>query len=114
MNPSEMLGSCCNCGRQGESVRNIIFVDMRSPEPGIGCWGCLVCDLEQAGAVAVLCDECLATSKGVPLNVCLGSPADNRRLPRSELTEPFDHDLAKHKEQETSEFVSGEIYRGKL
>ena len=113
MKASEMFGSCCNCGRQGESVRNIIFVDMRSPEPGIGCWGCLICDLPQAGAVAVLCDECLEISK-VPLNVCLGSPADNRRFPRSKLTEPFDHDLAKHEEPDTSEFESGEIYRGKL
>ena len=105
-----VLGACCNCGRQDESVRNIIFVDMRSPEPGIGCWGCLICDLDQAGAVAVLCDECMENSKGVPLNVCLGSPADNRRFPRSQLKEPF----VRSRSGKTRRIRIRRNYRGKL
>ena len=93
---STMLGACCNCGRQGESVRNLLCVDMRSPEPGIGCWGCLTCDLPQAGALAVLCDRCMVVHNATPWNVCLGSPGDDRRMPVSELSEPFEHDAAKH------------------
>lgn len=96
------LGSCCNCGQQN-TVQNILFIDRKSPEPGVGCWGCIVCDLPQAGAVAVLCDECMAGSEGYPQHVCLGSPAENRRIPFSELSaEPFQHDMAKHANEEES------------
>jgi hypothetical protein len=89
------LGACCNCGREDDTVRNIVCVNRRSPEPGFGCWGCLVCGLEQAGAVAVLCEQCLGQ---VPKMVCVGAAPDNRRIPLDDLTEPFDHDFGKHPE----------------
>lgn len=93
------LGSCCNCGRNDDTVRNIVMLERKSPEPGIGCWGCLTCGLPQAGAVAVLCDECLGSSNAQPQRIVLGSPADNRRLPISEVpNEIFKHDKAKHEE----------------
>lgn len=91
------LGACCNCGIEDRTVRNVIMLSQRSPEPGIGCWGCLTCDLEQAGAVAVLCDACLEESHGHPKSICLGSPGDNRRLPIQQLDPAvFDHDRSKH------------------
>lgn len=95
-----LLGACCNCGIEDETVRNIIMLNQRSPEPGIGCWGCFACDLEQAGAVAVLCDACLEESNGQPKSICLGSPADNRRLDVKQLDPAvFDHDLSRHKDE---------------
>lgn len=91
------LGACCNCGREDSLVRSIVFIDRKSPEPGDGCWECALCNLPQAGAVAVLCDECLEKSKGYPERICLGFPADNRRMPFSELDpEVFKHDEFKH------------------
>jgi hypothetical protein len=76
----------------------VITLDLKSPEPGIGCWGCLTCGLPQAGAVAVLCDECLKKSNGYPTRACLGSPAENRRIAVTELTTPYGHDMSKHSE----------------
>lgn len=96
----EYLGSCCNCGREDNTVRNIVMLDMKSPEPGIGCWGCVICNLPQAGATAVLCDACLASSNAHPQRIVLGSPANNRRMPISNLTEPFEHDMTKHEAEE--------------
>jgi hypothetical protein len=94
------LGRCCACEGEDETVRNIIMLDRRSPEPGIGCWGCLQCGLPTAGAVAVVCDHCLETKAEI-LFACLGAPADNRRIPIGELPpEPFDHDMSKHPEEE--------------
>lgn len=108
--PPPKLGACCNCGRKDSLVRSIIFVDRRSPEPGIGCRGCVVCNLPQAGAVAVLCDECLEKSKGYPERICLGSPADNRRMPFSELgPEPFQHDEFKHAKEIVDQPAAEEI-----
>ena len=91
------LGTCCNCGCDGENVRNIVMLGLRSPEPGNGCWGCLVCDLPSAGAVAVLCDKCIEAGEA-PQRACLGYPDQNRRIPLSELTERFQHDDSKHPE----------------
>lgn len=95
---SMKLGSCCNCGREDDTVRCVVTIELKSPEPGNGCWGCLVCGLPQAGAVAVLCDECARVSIE-PKSICLGFPGANRRLPFSQLAkEPFCHDVAKHEE----------------
>ena len=100
---TESLGSCCNCACEDETVRNIILLEWRSPEPGDGCWGCFVCDLPMAGAIAVLCENCMAqsaTSDSPPQRACLGYPAENRRIPFSKLTERFQHDESKHPESE--------------
>lgn len=90
-----LLGACCDCGRQDRPVRHVVMLPVRSPEPGHGCWGCLTCDLPQAGAVAVLCDECAKSFNGRPLNIVLGSPDLNRRMPFRDF-EPFEHDETKH------------------
>jgi hypothetical protein len=90
------LGRCCACPTEDGTVRNIFMLDKRSPELGIGCWGCFQCGLPTAGAVAVLCDRCLEAEKE-PVTACLGAPGDNRRFPISDLpAEPFEHDMSKH------------------
>lgn len=101
------LGKCCQCGRQDAGV--LIMLHVKSPEPGIGCWGCVECGLPLAGAVAVICNQCAQTAVGReqagqkhdawPTNACLGSPRDNRRVPMSLLKERFDHDYSKHKDE---------------
>lgn len=98
--PSEdpKLGKCCACEREDTTVRNVVMLDLKSPEPGTGCWGCFQCGLPMAGAVAVLCDACIEERK--PLRfACLGTPAENRRVPIENLTERFAHDMAKHPEE---------------
>lgn len=103
-----LLGACCDCGSQERGpVRHIVIIAMRSPEPGDGCWGCISCDLPQAGAFAVLCDECAKTFNGRPLNIVLGSPDENRRMAVADLTEPFDHDMTKHTADKKYELVIG-------
>jgi hypothetical protein len=92
------FGRCCACECEGAQVRNIVLIELRSPEPGEGCWGCLTCGLPTAGAVAVLCDDCVV-AHNEPSLVCLGPPAANRRLPLDLLTERFAHDPAKHWEE---------------
>ncbi len=93
------LGKCCNCECGGKSVRNIMMLDRRSPEPGDGCWGCFQCGLPMQGAVAVLCDACLIFIQAAhvqPKYACLGAPEKNRRIPVEQLTEVFEHDMSKH------------------
>lgn len=95
------FGSCCECGGMN-MVRNIVMLELRSPEPGIGCWGCVQCGADQAGAVSIICDDCaLKLEPGFrPKFAILGSPHEHRRIPVEQLIEPFGHDLSKHPEIE--------------
>lgn len=89
------LGKCCICEQEGSSVRNLLMLSQRSPEPGTGCWGCFQCDLPMEGAVAVLCDPCTEKLHGGEAirYACLGAPSENRRIPLEQLSAvPFDHD----------------------
>ena len=52
------IGPCCACGREGDDVRNIILLEIKTLIPGTG-WGCVRCGLPFDGAIAALCDECL-------------------------------------------------------
>ena len=94
------LGMCCNCGRDDDTVIHVLPLDLRSPEAGAGCWGCAVCGLPPAGAVAVLCDGCMK-KREKPKFAVLGNPWNNRRIPCEQLTEPYDHIEAKHEEAGT-------------
>jgi len=103
LNRQSSLGRCCHCEREGPTVRNIVMLPLRSPEPGSGRWGCLECGLPIEGALAVVCDECL--ERGLkPKLACLGPPAANRRIPIEQLTERFEHDMSKHPEVLRREF----------
>lgn len=96
------LGSCCNCGKTGTTVRHVILLHKRAPEPGKG-WGCLECGLPSDGAFAVLCGECILpwTRNETELkNAVAGYPYENRRVPYEQLTEPFEHNEEMHKEEE--------------
>ena len=91
----ENLGRCCQCECEGPRVRNLFMLDLRSPEPGRGCWSCLQCGRE--GAIAVVCDDCF--ERGLkPKLACLGPPGANRRIPIEQLTVQFLHDVSKHPE----------------
>jgi len=73
------LGSCCGCGKTDKTVRNVIMLDRKAPEPGKG-WGCVVCNLPPDGASVILCDECLE-KKPQPLDkIVMGYPGENRRI----------------------------------
>lgn len=88
------FGACCACGTAGPTVRNLLMLPYRAITPGQG-WGCVQCGLPSDGAVAVVCDACLAS--GAPLiDVIDGWPAGQGRVPRARLTAPFDHDPARH------------------
>lgn len=88
------LGTCCACGQDGPTVRNIMMLDFRAPVPGTG-WGCIVCDLPSDGAIAVLCDTCAENNAEIR-DVCVGQPADNVRASIKTVQRPFGHDLSKH------------------
>lgn len=92
------LGSCCICGGM-DGVKNICMLSFKAKTPGFG-WGCFKCGLPQDGAVAVLCDDCIAKyQNGTPIKYAVdGYPFENRRIPFDELVEPFNCDLSKHPE----------------
>lgn len=93
------LGICCICLMERPTVRNLIMLPKRAPMPGEGCWGCFQCGLPMAGAVAVLCDDCLErhVEHGTPIALaCVGAPGKNERVPLEALTETFDHNMSKH------------------
>lgn len=88
------LGTCCSCGKASADVRNILLLPRRGTE-GKG-WGCFVCGLPNDGASAVLCDECLETGAEIKYAI-VGYAHENERIPVSELTERFEHDMAAHR-----------------
>lgn len=86
-------GPCCICGGTAD-VFNVIMLQRRSTVPGTG-WGCLVCDLPNDGAVAVICNGCLLDwqiDRSKLKFACLGYPASGARIPIEELPAAhFDH-----------------------
>lgn len=88
------LGSCCACGEEGPSVRNVIALQLKASVPGTG-WGCFVCDLPADGAVTVVCDRCIADQRE-PVYACDGHPAAKKRIRISELVGSHKHDPATH------------------
>lgn len=102
-----ILGSCCRCGSY-RHVRNILSVNFKGPTPGRG-WGCVVCHLPPDGAMAVLCDKCLADFQALPVNteieafleyVCTGYPGtDGRTLLKTFPRVPHNHDAAYHQNE---------------
>lgn len=95
------LGPCCCC-ESDERVHSILFLDGKAPIPGRG-WGCLTCGLAANGAVAVVCNACLANPISVNLTfvlrfACRGFPATDGRIPIGELCGHHEHDLSRHPE----------------
>jgi len=97
------LGPCCICSARGPRVRNIYCLHKLSPTPGRG-WGCVVCDLPNDGATAVVCDECQqacgASVTNALVYACRGRPGVDGRVPVAELTGEHYHDMRAHLEDE--------------
>lgn len=89
------LGRCCIC-EGTDNVTNVMMLDRRAPTPGTG-WGCLQCNRPLDGAVAVVCDHCLAAQAALKF-VCDGPPGHDKRVPIEGITEAFGHDLSQHPE----------------
>lgn len=90
------LGSCCACGREDETCRNIVMLSVRAPVPGAG-WGCVVCGLPLDGAIAVLCDACMK-AKREPKWVVYGMAASGERVLLSTCVGVFEHREEMHVE----------------
>lgn len=96
LHPSD-LGPCCCCGAIGP-VRTIISLDRKAPVPGTG-WGCVVCGLPPDGALAVLCDACVADFRR-PKWAFKGHPRNHEYTPIEDLVGKHDHNLALHPEEQ--------------
>ena len=93
------LGTCCVCGKNDETVRNIVALHRLAPIAGTG-WGCAICGLGADGALAVLCDECIE-GKENPIPklrwVVSGWVNDGGRIAIEDApTESFEHDEVQH------------------
>ncbi len=87
--PPVDLGRCCACHKVGSSVRNVLHLNRRAPVAGTG-WGCGLCGLPRDGALAVLCDQCMASDAGV-LDVVNGPLTGKLRMPYRECVGTFIH-----------------------
>jgi hypothetical protein len=96
MSDHKGLGTCCACGKEGADVKNFIILDKRAPVPGTG-WGCMVCHKPMDGALAVVCDGCLA--KKAPVKwVIYGQVWKGERVSIETVKAAFYHDLRCHPE----------------
>lgn len=88
------LGRCCACGGSDDVV-NAVCLPHKTPYAW--GWGCACCGLPDQGAIAVLCDDCIAAE--APIREFVKGPvAENERAPIEELTEAWEHDLSQHPE----------------
>ncbi len=88
------FGPCCACGATCPTVRNFMFLEQKAPVPGTG-WGCCVCGLPADGAVAVLCDACIA-AKRPPVLAFAGYPSLKQFVAVADLVGEHKHDLGRH------------------
>jgi hypothetical protein len=99
--PVQDYGPCCNCGNA--NAINFLMLQHKAPIPGTG-WGCLVCNLPNDGALAVVCDECI----GRPLalrTVILGYPNSKGRTSYSSISATnFCHTMELHEREEQQHF----------
>jgi hypothetical protein len=102
MNDIKIKGNCCICNIHNNTVRNIVLLERKNTiNPGKG-WGCVICDLPEDGAVAILCDPCakklMNHAKSVGYDddslikyACAEYPVEPERIPLSQLIEPYKH-----------------------
>lgn len=88
------LGPCCACGLGGPDCNNVMMLEVKAPVPGTG-WGCAACYLPLDGAVAVLCEACLAEGRD-PVEVADGYLIERRRAPMPPAWPVHAHDRALH------------------
>lgn len=92
-------GWCCAC--EGEiSPRDpvVVFLPFQAPA-GFRGWGCMACGLPPGGAIAVVCQACVAAEKA-PRFIATGvNVGDNKRLSLEGYVQiPFLHDARLHPE----------------
>ena len=105
------LGTCCCCGKEDATVRNLIMLNQRAPEPGTG-WGCVVCHLPPDGAAAIVCDSCVLGTLEIKEVIC-GRPAEKRRTPIHAIApDLFEHDMKIHEQEERRIHYSARNNRG--
>jgi len=97
MEKTDSFGTCCACGEKTGDVWNFIALPVRAPEPGTG-WGCMICKLPMNGALAVVCDKCLAENKEIKW-VIKGPVWLGGRIEKKYLVLPFDHKPGKHEQK---------------
>lgn len=88
---------CCICQKHTKD-KNILMVKKKAPIPGTG-WGCIICNLPADGAIATLCNECLAevmAKKAELKYVCEGYAPYGNLVDIKTLSENFDHDEIRH------------------
>lgn len=87
------FGDCCACGKPldgNDEHINLLSLKQRAPVPGTG-WGCLVCNLPQDGAMAIVCDACLTNEVEIK-RVVYGRMTSGQRVPIGSLSQDvFDH-----------------------
>ena len=94
---------CCSCAELKKTVRNFLCVPALGPSPGKG-WGCVVCDIPANGAVAILCDDCIAQGDPPIQFIIEGSAFEGKLIPwLPDQAIPFDHDLSKHPPEDERE-----------
>ena len=91
------LGTCCGCDKVGPDVRNVMMLDREAPPMTTG-WGCFVCSLPTIGAVAILCDKCLADDVAPKFVVSGRIKTKGRQNVLQYPLKPFGHDLSQHPE----------------
>lgn len=92
------VGSCCACRREDVRLRNVVCMTFRAPSGALGKgWGCVVCAIPADGAIAVVCDECMAAERPI-VDVCAGYARDPERTPAEPLRPiPWSHIRAFHR-----------------
>nr|MDZ8061854.1 hypothetical protein [Nostoc sp. EkiNYC01] len=92
------LGACCCCETTELKATNILALGKKAPIPGTG-WGCMICQLPLDGAIAIVCDECLAQLEQgheVLKHAVYGDALNKRRCDINDLTEEFGHKNIPH------------------
>jgi hypothetical protein len=89
------LGSCCGCGSKENKIARVACLPYKTTEPGTG-WGCKLCNLALDGAIAPMCEACMAKGT-LPKFFCVGWPGDDVRKPVAELpNEKHEHSAFLH------------------
>lgn len=91
------VGPCCACRRTDVPLRNVVCMTFRVPESALGKgWGCVECAIPADGALAVVCDECMAAERPI-VDVCAGYVKEPARAAAEPLRPiPWEHIRAFH------------------
>jgi predicted amidophosphoribosyltransferase len=96
LEPVPQIGPCCACGKDDDTVKNIIGLNRKGPDPGKG-WGCIVCGLPFDGAQAPLCDQCLKSGDKIQFKfVAAGYLTEGKRIPIDELPDTYHNHRFEH------------------